>query len=288
MTQNVIIGGNDVAKVEFSNDKKFALLCGPCQLEDRDHTLKTAAFLKELCDKLDIDFVYKSSFDKANRSSINTTRGVGLDKGMEILAEVRREIGVPVVTDIHEISQVDAVAEVVDVLQIPAFLCRQTDLVVKAAQTGKVLNIKKGQFMAPWDMGNVLDKAKSTGNNNVMLCERGSTFGYGNLITDMRGLRVMGETGAPVIFDATHSVQMPGAKGGSSGGKREFVEPLARAAAAVGVAGFFMEAHEEPSRAPSDGPNMIPLDKMEGVLRTLKMFDEIAKENAYQEIESDS
>ena len=288
MSHNIILGGNGAQEVEFANNKAFSLLCGPCQIEDREHTMRTAETLQKICEKLNIGFVYKSSFDKANRTSLSGRRGVGLEEGMKILAEVRKNLGVPVITDIHEISQVEPVAEVVDIMQIPAFLCRQTDLILKAAETGKVLNIKKGQFMAPWDMTNVLNKATSTGNKNIMLCERGATFGYGNLITDMRGLRIMAETGAPVIFDATHSVQMPGGNGTSSGGKREFVEPLARAAAAVGVAGFFMEAHEEPSRAPSDGPNMIPLDQMEGLLSNLKRFDEIAKENAYLDIKSDS
>ena len=287
MTQEVIIKGQGIQEVVFANNKPFSLLCGPCQIESREHTLQTAKRLKEICDKLNIGLVYKSSFDKANRTSLNAQRGVGIQEGCEILAEVRQEIGVPVITDIHEISQVDAVAEAVDILQIPAFLCRQTDLVVKAAATGRALNIKKGQFLAPWDMENVAKKAASTNNNNIMLCERGASFGYGNLVSDMRSLPIMAKTGYPVIFDATHSVQMPGGHGTSSGGKREFVEPLARAAAAVGVAGFFMEAHENPSQAPSDGPNMIPLDQLEGLLRNIKAIDEVAKENAYMNIVSD-
>ena len=288
MTQDVRITGKGIQKdVVFANNKPFSLLCGPCQIEGRDHTLKTAKKLQEICDKLGIGFVYKSSFDKANRTSLNAQRGVGLDEGCKILEEVRQEFGVPVITDIHEISQVDAVAQAVDILQIPAFLCRQTDLVVKAAATGHALNIKKGQFLAPWDMENVAKKAASTNNKNIMLCERGASFGYGNLVSDMRSLPIMAKTGFPVIFDATHSVQMPGGNGTSSGGKREFVEPLARAAAAVGVAGFFMEAHENPSAAPSDGPNMIPLDQLEGLLRNLKAIDDVAKENAYMNIISD-
>ncbi|MEC8067310.1 MAG: 3-deoxy-8-phosphooctulonate synthase [Pseudomonadota bacterium] len=288
MTQDVRITGKGIQKdVVFANNKPFSLLCGPCQIEGRDHTLKTAKKLQEICDKLGIGFVYKSSFDKANRTSLNAQRGVGLDEGCKILEEVRQEFGVPVITDIHEISQVDAVAQAVDILQIPAFLCRQTDLVVKAAATGRALNIKKGQFLAPWDMENVAKKAASTNNKNIMLCERGASFGYGNLVSDMRSLPIMAKTGFPVIFDATHSVQMPGGNGTSSGGKREFVEPLARAAAAVGVAGFFMEAHENPSAAPSDGPNMIPLDQLEGLLRNLKAIDDVAKENAYMNIISD-
>jgi 2-dehydro-3-deoxyphosphooctonate aldolase (KDO 8-P synthase) len=287
MMRNVIIGGGDVKEVSFSNDSAFSLLCGPCQIEDLDHTLRTAEALNAICEKLGIDFVYKSSYDKANRTSINSTRGVGLQEGLRILEEVRKQIGVPVITDIHEVSQVEAVGQAVDMLQIPAFLCRQTDLVVAAAKTGKALNIKKGQFMAPWDMDNVLQKALDSGNDKILLCDRGTMFGYGNLVSDMRGLRIMAETEFPVVFDATHSVQMPSANGATSGGKREFVEPLARAAAAVGVSTFFMEAHEEPSRAPSDGPNMIPLDKMEGLLATLQAIDKVAKENAYQAVKSD-
>lgn len=284
-TEVKITSGNK--DVLFANDKPFSLLCGPCQLENRDHTLQTAERLRDICDRLGIGFVFKSSFDKANRTSIASTRGVGIDEGCEILTEVRKEIGVPVITDIHEISQVDQVAEAVDILQIPAFLCRQTDLVVKAAATGRALNIKKGQFLAPWDMENVAKKAASTNNKNIMLCERGASFGYGNLVSDMRSLPIMAKTGYPVIFDATHSVQMPGGNGATSGGKREFVEPLARAAAAVGVAGFFMEAHEEPNRAPSDGPNMVPMDQLEGLLKNLKAIDQIAKEHAYRPITSD-
>ena len=287
MTHTVKVGGNGVKEVIFAQDKPFSLLCGPCQIENLDHTLMMAENLNKICEKLGIGFVYKSSFDKANRTSIHSTRGVGLEEGMRILQEVKKQIGVPVVTDIHDTNQVDAVAEVADILQIPAFLCRQTDLVVAAAKTGRVLNIKKGQFLAPWDMKNVMQKAVEVGNNDIMLCERGASFGYGNLVSDFRGLRIMAETGQPIIFDATHSVQMPGGNGATSGGKREFVEPLARAAAAVGVAGFFMESHEHPSTAPSDGPNMIPLDQMEGLLITLKKFDDVAKENAYKNIVSD-
>lgn len=286
MTQVVNVTGKGVKDVVFANDKPFSLLCGPCQIENLDHTLKTAERINEICEKLGIGFVYKSSFDKANRTSLNSTRGVGLEEGCRILEEVRKQIGVPVVTDIHEISQVDAVAEAVDVLQIPAFLCRQTDLVVKAAATGKTVNIKKGQFLAPWDMENVAAKAASTNNKNIMLCDRGTSFGYGNLVSDMRGLPIMAKTGYPVIFDATHSVQMPGGNGATSGGKREFVEPLARAAAAVGVAGFFMEAHEDPNNAPSDGPNMVALDQLEGLLANLKRIDEVAKANPYMNITS--
>ena len=287
MAKIVTVGANDVKSVDFSNQKSFSLLCGPCQMENRDHTLKTAEAIHNICEKLGIGYVFKSSFDKANRTSIGSTRGVGIEEGCRILSDVRKEIGVPVVTDIHEISQVDMVAEVADILQIPAFLCRQTDLILKAASTGKTLNIKKGQFLAPWDMENVAAKAASTGHENIMLCERGASFGYGNLVSDMRGLHIMARTGYPIIFDATHSVQMPGGNGTTSGGKREFVEPLARAAAAVGVAGFFMEAHEEPSRAPSDGPNMVPLDKLEGLLRNLQIIDEVSKEAAYMNIPSD-
>lgn len=287
MTHTVKVGGNGIKEVEFSQEKPFSLLCGPCQMESVDHALMMAENLNKICEKLGIGFVYKSSFDKANRTSIYSKRGLGIEEGMRLMEEVKKQIGVPVVTDIHDKDQVPAVAEVCDILQIPAFLCRQTDLVVAAAKSGRVLNIKKGQFLAPWDMQNVIQKAIDSGNDDIMLCERGTSFGYSNLVSDFRGLRVMAETGKPVIFDATHSVQMPSGNGNTSGGKREFVEPLARAAASIGVAGFFMESHENPSVAPCDGPNMVPLDQMEALLTTLKKLDDIAKENAYANIVSD-
>ena len=284
--KRVEINDQTISSVVFDNQQKFSLICGPCQLETLDHALITAEQLHNICEKLDIDFVFKASFDKANRTSLKGQRGVGIDKGLEILQTVREQIGVPVLTDIHDISQVKPVAEVVDILQIPAFLCRQTDLLLAAAQTGKVVNVKKGQFLAPQDMQNVVDKILSENNENILLTDRGTMFGYGNLISDMRGLRIMAQTEYPVIFDATHSVQMPSADGSKSGGKREFVEPLARAAVAVGVAGLFMETHEDPDKSPSDGPNMVPLAKMEGLLTSLKRIDEVAKANKYQDIPS--
>ncbi|MBI1362872.1 MAG: 3-deoxy-8-phosphooctulonate synthase [Proteobacteria bacterium] len=278
----VKIGGNGVAEVVFANDKPISLLCGPCAIEGRDKTLRAAENIKSICEKLGIGVVFKSSFDKANRSSNTTGRGMGMDEGLKILAEVRKEFGMPVLTDIHESAQAEPVGQVVDVLQIPAFLCRQTDLLLAAAATGKAINVKKGQFLAPQDMTNVVEKITATNNKNLMLCERGTTFGYGNLVSDMRGLRIMAETTYPVIFDATHSVQMPGGQGKSSGGKREFVEPLARAAIAVGVAGVFIEAHENPAEAISDGPNQVPMSHLEGLLTSLKRLDDISKELAYQ------
>ena len=282
MMHQVKVGGGKVAEVVFANDKPISILCGPCAIEGRERTLRTAEGIKAICDKLGIGVVFKSSFDKANRSSNTTGRGMGMDEGLKILAEIRSELGMPIVTDIHESHQAGPVGEVVDILQIPAFLCRQTDLLLAAAATGKAINVKKGQFLAPQDMANVVEKITGTNNMNLMLCERGTTFGYGNLVSDMRGLRIMAETGFPVIFDATHSVQMPGGHGKSSGGKREFVEPLARAAVAVGVGGLFIEAHENPAEAISDGPNQIPMSHLEGLLSTLKRMDDIAIDLAYQ------
>ncbi|WP_319414477.1 3-deoxy-8-phosphooctulonate synthase [uncultured Cohaesibacter sp.] len=263
--------------VRFGNHLPLAVMAGPCQMESRDHALEMAAALKEISDKLNIGIVYKSSFDKANRTSLKSQRGIGIDKALPVFAEIKEKFGMPVVTDIHEPGQCAAVAEVVDILQIPAFLCRQTDLLVAAAKTGAVINVKKGQFLAPWDMRNVAAKIVDSGNGNVMLTDRGTSFGYNTLVTDMRGLPIMAQTGAPVIFDATHSVQQPGGQGETSGGQREFVPVLARAAVAVGVAGVFIETHEDPDKAPSDGPNMVPIRELEGLLARLQKFDAIAK-----------
>jgi 2-dehydro-3-deoxyphosphooctonate aldolase (KDO 8-P synthase) len=267
-----------VGKVRFGNDLPFALIAGPCALESRDHALEMAAALKEIAARLGLGLVYKTSFDKANRTSAASARGIGLDAALPILAEIRSSLGVPVLTDVHESSQCARVAEAVDVLQIPAFLCRQTDLLVAAAQTGRVVNVKKGQFLAPKDMKNVVEKITDAGNRNVLVTERGVSFGYNTLVSDMRALPILArETGAPVIFDAPHSVQQPGGQGTSSGGEREFVSVLARAAVAVGIAGIFIETHQDPDKAPSDGPNMIPLKQMEPLLRQLVEFDKLAK-----------
>ena len=261
----------------FGNDLPLAVIAGPCALESRAHALETAAALKEIAGKLRIALVYKTSFDKANRTSAASARGIGLDASLPIFAEVREQTGLPVLTDVHDAEQCRRVAEVVDILQIPAFLCRQTDLLVAAAQTGRAINVKKGQFLAPWDMTNVVAKITGAGNRNVLVTERGVSFGYNTLVSDMRALPILRETGAPVIFDATHSVQQPGGQGSSSGGERKFVPVLARAAVAVGVAGVFIETHQDPDRAPSDGPNMVPLREMESLLRTLMAFDKLAK-----------
>jgi 2-dehydro-3-deoxyphosphooctonate aldolase (KDO 8-P synthase) len=266
-----------VGKVRFGNALPLALIAGPCALESRAHAFEMAAALSEITARLGIGFVYKTSFDKANRTSAKSARGVGLDQALPIFAELRERLNVPVLTDVHEPPQCAMVAEAVDILQIPAFLCRQTDLLVAAAQTGRAVNIKKGQFLAPWDMANVVDKITGAGNRNVLVTERGVAFGYNTLVSDMRALPQLAKTGAPVIFDATHSVQQPGGQGTSSGGEREFVPVLARAAAAVGVAGLFIETHEDPARAPSDGPNMIPLREMESLLKRLMQFDALAK-----------
>ena len=269
-----------VGAARFGNALPLALIAGPCALESRDHTFEMAAALKEIAGKIGIGLVYKTSFDKANRTSVKSNRGIGLDGALPIFAEIRRRFGVPVLTDVHEAEQCARVAEVVDVLQIPAFLCRQTDLLVAAAATGRVVNVKKGQFLAPWDMANVVGKVTSAGNPNVLVTERGVSFGYNTLVSDMRALPILARTtGAPVIFDATHSVQQPGGKGASSGGEREFVPVLARAAVAVGVAGVFIETHQDPDQAPSDGPNMIPLKQLDPLLRRLVEFDKLAKNN---------
>jgi 2-dehydro-3-deoxyphosphooctonate aldolase (KDO 8-P synthase) len=263
--------------VSFGNALPISLIAGPCQMESRDHAFMMAGRLKEICRCLGIGLVYKSSFDKANRTSLNGRRGMGLEKSLAVFADIRNELGLPVLTDVHENGQCAEVASVVDVLQIPAFLCRQTDLLIAAAQTGRIVNVKKGQFLAPWDMKNVLSKVVESGNPNVLLTERGASFGYNTLVSDMRALPIMEEMGAPVIFDATHSVQQPGGQGASSGGDRRMVPVLARAAVAVGVAGVFIETHEDPDNAPSDGPNMVPLDRLEGLLRTLMALDKVAK-----------
>jgi 2-dehydro-3-deoxyphosphooctonate aldolase (KDO 8-P synthase) len=276
-TNSEVAVGEGAGKVVFSNSGKLSLIAGPCQMESRDHAFMIAGTLKELCDKLGIGLVYKSSFDKANRTSLSAQRGIGLETALEVFADLKKEYGFPVLTDIHTEEQCADVATVVDVLQIPAFLSRQTDLLVAAAKTGRAINVKKGQFLAPWDMKNVLAKLNASGNPNIMLCERGASFGYNTLVSDMRSLPIMEAMGAPVVFDATHSVQQPGGQGGSSGGQREFVETLARAAVAVGVAGVFVETHEDPDNAPSDGPNMVYLKDMPRLLEKLLAFDAIAK-----------
>jgi len=273
MKQHVI----SVNDIKIGNELPFTLLAGPCAMESRTHAFDMAGALKEITTKLNIPFVYKSSFDKANRTSISANRGVGLEKGLEIFQELKKELGVSVITDIHTAEQCAEVAEVVDILQIPAFLCRQTDLLVAAAQTGKPINVKKGQFLAPWDMINVAKKISDSGNNNVMLCERGATFGYNTLVNDMRALPIMASMGHPVVFDATHSVQQPGGAGTSTSGDRTMVPYLARAAVATGVASVFIETHQDPDSAPSDGPNMVKLEDMEGLLEQLIAIDNIVK-----------
>jgi len=266
-----------VGAAVFGNDRPFTLIAGPCQLESRSHAFDMAGLLVEIAQRLGIGLVYKTSFDKANRTSLESARGLGFDQALAIFADLRAKLRVPVLTDVHEPGQCVEIAEVVDVLQIPAFLCRQTDLLVAAARTGKPVNVKKGQFLAPWDMKNVLAKITGSGNLNVLLTERGASFGYNTLVSDMRSLLILEETGAPVVFDATHSVQEPGGRGGSSGGERRFVPVLARAAVAVGVAGVFIETHQDPDRAPSDGPNMLPIADLPVLLEELKAIDRIAK-----------
>jgi len=268
-----------LGQVKFGNDLPISLIAGSCVLESRAHALEVATALKEIAGRLGIGLVYKTSFDKANRTSASAGRGIGLESALPIFAEIRSSLGLPVLTDVHEASQCAEVAQAVDVLQIPAFMCRQTDLLVAAAATGKTVNVKKGQFLAPWDMSNVVAKITGAGNPNVLVTERGASFGYNTLVSDMRALPILARTtGAPVIFDATHSVQQPGGKGASSGGEREFVPVLARAAVAVGVAGVFIETHPDPDHAPSDGPNMVPLREFEGLVKRLMAFDAIAKE----------
>ena len=269
---------------EVGLDRPLFLIAGPCAVESRELALDTAGELKEICRNLEIPFVYKSSYDKANRSSIKSFRGLGMERGLEILGEVRKTIGVPVLTDVHETEDITAVAAVVDVLQTPAFLCRQTDFICAVARAGKPVNITKGPFLAPGDMKNLAEKARAaSGENNVMVCERGASFGYHNLVSDMRALAIMRETGCPVVFDATHSVQLPGGRGDASGGQREFVPVLARAATASGIAGLFMETHPDPDKALSDGPNAWPLKHMKALLETVKALDELTKRKGFAE-----
>lgn len=275
----VSVGPDSPSPVHFNNASPFVLIAGPCVLESREHAFEMSHALKEMTQKLKIPLIYKTSFDKANRTSESSARGIGLEKGLDILAEVRSRFDLPVLTDVHTEPQCSVVATCVDVLQIPAFLCRQTDLLRAAAQTGKPVHVKKGQFLAPWDMRNVVHKLESFGNSQIILCERGVSFGYNTLVSDMRALPILKSTGYPVVFDATHSVQQPGGQGSKSGGQREFVETLARAAVAVGVAGVFIETHQDPDHAPSDGPNMIAIKDLEKLLKTLQAFDTLAKNN---------
>ncbi len=273
----VLVGETARRPVRMGNAERLSVIAGPCQMESRQHALETAFALAEIAERLDIGLIYKSSFDKANRTSGKSARGIGLLEALPIFAEVREATGLPTITDVHESAHCAPVAEAVDVLQIPAFLCRQTDLIVAAARTGAALNIKKGQFLSPWEMANVIAKATEAGNPNVMACERGVSFGYNMLVSDMRALPIMSRIGCPVVFDATHSVALPGGQGDRSGGQREFVPVLARAAVAVGVAAVFLETHPDPDHAPSDGPNMVPLSELESLLRTLLDFDRLAK-----------
>jgi 2-dehydro-3-deoxyphosphooctonate aldolase (KDO 8-P synthase) len=270
---------------EVGLDKPFFLIAGPCVIESMQLQLDTAGALQEITTRLGVPFVFKSSFDKANRTSGSSYRGPGLEEGLKVLAEVKRQLGVPVLTDVHEYTPMDEVASVVDMLQTPAFLCRQTDFIQNVARTGKPVNIKKGQFLSPWEMKHVAAKARATGNEHILVCERGASFGYNNLVSDMRSLAVMRDTGCPVVFDATHSVQLPGGQGGSSGGQREFIPVLARAAVAVGVSGLFMETHPRPEEALSDGPNAWPLPKMRALLETLLELDRVTKNNGFLEAE---
>ena len=262
---------------EIANDKPFTLIAGPCQLENEEHALKISSELKKITSDLGINLIYKTSFDKANRTSLKGKRGIGLDASLSIFDKIKKDLDVPILTDVHNIDQCSVVAKHVDILQIPAFLCRQTDLLVAAAKTIKIINVKKGQFLAPWDMINVTKKISDSGNNNILVTERGASFGYNTLVSDMRSIPIMAKNGYPVIFDATHSVQQPGGLGEKSGGQREFVEYLARAAVAVGVAGVFIETHQDPDNAPSDGPNMVPLDKLESLLKQLTDIDNLIK-----------
>ena len=265
-------------KINISNSEQFTLIAGPCQLENEDHAIDVANKLKEITKKLNINLIYKTSFDKANRTSLKGKRGAGLEKSLPVFDKIRKDLGIPVLTDIHSIDQCALVSKHVDVLQIPAFLCRQTDLLVAAAKTGKIINVKKGQFLAPWDMTNVIKKIENSGNKNILVTERGASFGYNTLVSDMRSLPIMAKSGYPVVFDATHSVQQPGGMGDKSGGQREFVEYLARAAVAVGVAAVFIETHPDPDNAPSDGPNMLALSKLPNLLKQLIQIDKIVKD----------
>ena len=274
MTTNAVVKARNVA---FDQTAPFALIAGPCQMESRDHAMMIAEAMKRVTGELGIGYVFKASFDKANRTRLSGRRGIGLDAALTVFQEVAREFDLPVLTDVHTEEQAHAAGEICDILQIPAFLCRQTDLLIAAARTGRVVNIKKGQFLAPWDMKNVAAKVTESGNPNVLLTERGASFGYNTLVSDFRALPIMAGLGAPVVFDATHSVQQPGGQGGSSGGERRFVETLARAAVAVGVSGLFIETHEDPDNAPSDGPNMVALDDMPALLERLKRIDDVAK-----------
>ncbi len=266
-----------IGDVEIGENNPIAFITGPCQLENRDHAMMMADKISRLCAKNGAQFIFKASYDKANRSSISSARGIGIDEGLRILNDIGREFNCPVITDVHEASQCDAASEAVDILQIPAFLCRQTDLLLAAGKTGKPINVKKGQFMAPWDMWNVAEKIASTGNRDILLCERGTSFGYNTLVNDFRGLQTMAETGYPVIFDATHSVQQPSGQGNTSGGERQFVAGLARAACAMGVSGVFIETHQDPDNAPCDGPNMIAIDHMGALMDDLLAFDALRK-----------
>ena len=262
---------------EIANDKPFTLIAGPCQLENEEHAIKISSELKKITSDLSINLIYKTSFDKANRTSLKGKRGMGLDKSLPIFDKIRKEVGLPVLTDVHTAEQCSIVANHVDVLQIPAFLCRQTDLLIAAAKTGKIINVKKGQFLAPWDMANVIKKIEESGNKNILITERGASFGYNTLVSDMRALPIMSRFGFPIVFDATHSVQQPGGMGEKSGGQREFVPYLARAAIAVGVGAIFMETHEDPDNAPSDGPNMVPLNEVKALLKKLTEIDKLVK-----------
>ncbi len=262
---------------EIANDKPFTLIAGPCQLENEQHAIKISTELKKITSELGINLIYKTSFDKANRTSLTGKRGIGLEKSLPIFDKIRKEVGVPILTDVHTAEQCLIVADHVDVLQIPAFLCRQTDLLIAAAKTGKIINVKKGQFLAPWDMANVIKKIEDSGNKNILITERGASFGYNTLVSDMRALPIMSKFGFPIVFDATHSVQQPGGMGEKSGGQREFVPYLARAAIAVGVGAIFMETHEDPDNAPSDGPNMVPINEVKSLLKKLTEIDKLVK-----------
>jgi len=264
-------------KLSISNSNPFTLIAGPCQLENENHAINVAKQLKEITEKLKIGFIYKTSFDKANRTSLRGKRGAGLEKSLPVFDKIRKSLNIPVLTDVHTIDHCNVVSKHVDIIQIPAFLCRQTDLLIAAAKTGKIVNVKKGQFLAPWDMVNVIKKIEESGNNNILVTERGASFGYNSLVSDMRSIPIMAKNGYPVVFDATHSVQQPGGMGDKSGGQREFVEYLARAAVAVGVAAVFIETHPDPDNAPSDGPNMIPLSKMSNLLKQLVEIDKLVK-----------
>lgn len=272
--QDKIITVGDIA---IGGTNPFALITGPCQLESRDHAFMMAEKIAEACAKSGTQFIFKASYDKANRSSINTQRGLGIEEGLRILSDIRAAFGCPILTDVHEAAQCQTAGTVVDILQIPAFLCRQTDLLLAAGKTGRAINVKKGQFLAPWDMQNVADKIASTGNDQILLCDRGTSFGYNTLVSDFRGLPIMANTGYPVVFDATHSVQQPGGQGNTSGGQREFAPVLARAACAVGIAALFIETHQDPDTAPSDGPNMIPIGQMGDLIKELRGFDALRK-----------